>query len=90
LLPGDTRGDGNSFLTVALPTGLGEMRNALIVRASDSLIAIGGGWGTLSEIALAVRTGVPVFGLRTWDVVSGGIEVVESPEDAVRGAVSPR
>jgi uncharacterized protein (TIGR00725 family) len=90
LLPGDTRADGNVFLTVALPTGLGEMRNALIVRASESLIAIGGGWGTLSEIALAVRTGVPVFGLRTWDVVAAGLQVVESAEDAVRRALSAR
>jgi hypothetical protein len=90
LLPGDTRAEANDFLTVALPTGLGEIRNALIVRASDALIAIGGGWGTLSEIALAVRTGVPVFGLRTWDAVSGGIEVVASPEDAVGGALGSR
>jgi uncharacterized protein (TIGR00725 family) len=89
LLPGDTRADGNAFLTVALPTGLGEIRNALIVRASDAVIAVGGGWGTLSEIALAVRTGIPVFGLRTWDAVSGGIRVVQTPEEAVRGALGP-
>jgi uncharacterized protein (TIGR00725 family) len=90
LLPGDTRAEANDFLTIALPTGLGQIRNALIVRASDAVIAIGGGWGTLSEIALAVRTGVPVFGLRTWDTVSDGIRVVNSPEEAVRGALGPR
>jgi uncharacterized protein (TIGR00725 family) len=90
LLPGDIRAEANDFLTVALPTGLGEIRNALIVRASDSVIAIGGGWGTLSEIALAIRTGVPVFGLQTWDAVAGGIQVVASPEDAVAGALSQR
>ena len=64
LLPGMSRSDGNPFLTVSVPTGLGELRNGLIVRSSEALIAIGGGWGTLSEIALAARTGVPVIGLQ--------------------------
>ena len=48
---------------VALPTGLGEARNALVVRAADAVVAVGGGWGTLSEIALALKTGVPVVGV---------------------------
>jgi hypothetical protein len=66
LLPGDSRADAAPELTVALPTGLGEVRNALLVRAVDVLVCVGGSWGTLSELALAVRTGVPVIGLRTW------------------------
>lgn len=66
LLPGATRTGAAPELTVALPTGLGEIRNALLVRAVDVLVCIGGSWGTVSELALAVRTEVPVIALRTW------------------------
>ena len=58
-MPGDDRAEGNAFLDVALTTGLGEMRNGLLVRVCDALVCVGGSWGTLSEVALAVRTGVP-------------------------------
>lgn len=78
LLPGDVREDANGWVSHAIPTGLGEARNALIVRAADVLIAIGGGWGTLSEIALARKRGVPVIGVGTWDLgVEDGIETVD-------------
>ena len=63
LLPGLDRRDGNPYLSVAVPTGMGQGRNLLLVRSSDAMVAIGGGFGTLSEIALALRTGVPVVGL---------------------------
>jgi uncharacterized protein (TIGR00725 family) len=53
---------------VAVPTGLGEARNALVVRAADALIAIGGEFGTLSEIGFALKTGKPVIGLGTWEL----------------------
>lgn len=66
LLPGTERAAGNPYLTIALPTGLGELRNGLIVRAVDAVIAVGGSWGTLSEVALAVRTGKPVVALGGW------------------------
>ena len=66
LLPGGDAADATPGLTVALPTGLGEMRNALIVRAADGVIAVGGGWGTLTEIAFAMRTGKPVVLLHSW------------------------
>lgn len=66
LLPGADRTEANAYLTVAVPTGLGEVRNALIVRASDVLVCIGRSWGTLSELSLAIRTAVPVIGLGTW------------------------
>jgi hypothetical protein len=82
ILPGSDRSAGNEWLTVAIPTGLGELRNGLVVRAADAVIAVGGAYGTLSEVALALKTGVPVIGLRTWEIE--GIEVVESPEGAVR------
>ena len=71
----------NPHLTVAIATGMGEMRNALIVRAADVVVAVGGAYGTLSEIAFALRTGVPVVGIGTWaldDVVD-----VHDPESAV-------
>ncbi|MGH2692245.1 MAG: TIGR00725 family protein [Actinomycetota bacterium] len=92
LLPGDDRVGASEHLTLALPTGMGETRNALIVRAADAVIAIGGEWGTLSEIALAMRTGKPVVGLGTWELSQSGrsadgMLTAESPEDAVRLAL---
>lgn len=68
LLPGHDRADASDGHTVALPTGLGEMRNALLVRAADAVLAVGGAWGTLSEIALAARTGRPVLAVASWDL----------------------
>lgn len=92
LLPGADRSTTNPYLTVALPTALGEGRNFLLVRSSDALIAVGGGFGTLSEIALALRTGVPVIGLGTWGLSLSGAPVdafpeTESPERAAQLAV---
>jgi uncharacterized protein (TIGR00725 family) len=87
LLPGADRAEANPHVTVAVPTGLGEARNALVVRAADAVVAIGGGYGTLSEIALALRAGKPVIGLGTWDI--DGIEVASDPEAAVRAALDP-
>ncbi len=72
LLPGREHGAGNAYLTVELPTGQGEMRNALVVTVAEAVIAIGGSWGTLSEIALAMRTGTPVFQLAGWPVRDPG------------------
>ncbi len=72
ILPGPGRAGGNPFLTVAVPTGLGEVRNALVVRAADAVIAIGGGYGTLSEIAFALKAGTPVVGIATWELRAGG------------------
>ena len=88
LLPGDDRREANEFVDVAIPTGMGEARNALVVRAADVVIAIGGEFGTLSEIALALRTGKQVVGLSTWELAREGQAVdaivrVSSAEDAV-------
>ena len=84
LLPGSDRGEGNAHLTLSIPTGLGELRNALLVRSSDALVAVGGSWGTLSEVALACRTGVPVFALHGWDLpADGGPVAVADPAEAV-------
>jgi hypothetical protein len=92
ILPGNNRGDANPHVDIAIPTGMGEARNALVVRAADAVIAIGGGFGTLSEIGLALKVGKPVIGLRTWDVAResepiGEIIRAASAEEAVRLAL---
>ena|SRR5829696_8924686 len=88
LLPGTDRAAANEAVAVALPTGLGELRNGLIVRAADALVAIGGEWGTLSEIALALKAGKPVVGLASWELARPGIEVAADPADAVARALA--
>lgn len=102
LLPGTDRSSASPDLSVALPTGLGQGRNVLIVRAAQVVVAVGGSWGTLSEVALAVRMGTPVVGLRTWSVVDAdaaavslpregdgsGVELVTDAEQAVARAAS--
>jgi len=86
LLPGLDRDEGNKWLDVAVPTGLGEARNVLVVRAADVVVAVGGEFGTLSEIAFALKTGVPVVGLRSWGI--DGVRAVESAEEAAALALS--
>jgi uncharacterized protein (TIGR00725 family) len=66
LLPGADRAAANPWVTIAVPTGLGELRNGLVVRSADAVIAILGGWGTLSELALARKLGRPVVGVGAW------------------------
>ena len=85
LLPEAHRAGANQFLTVALPTGMGQGRNVLIVTAAQAVIAIGGGWGTLSEIAIAKRLGRPVVTLDSWPIT--GLESVATPAEAVRMAL---
>jgi uncharacterized protein (TIGR00725 family) len=88
ILPGLRRAEANRFVDISIPTGMGEMRNALIVRAADVVIAIAGEFGTLSEIALALKTGTPVVGLRTWELNRSEIVGAETPEDAVAQALA--
>ena len=92
ILPGLDREEANGWVRVALPTGLGEARNALVVRGADAVVAVGGGWGTLSEIALALKARLPVVGLDTWEpVLRGeapeGIVVATEPHEAVAEAL---
>jgi uncharacterized protein (TIGR00725 family) len=86
LLPGADRDHANPWVSIALPTGLGELRNGLIVRAADVAIAVGGAYGTLSEIALALVGKVPVIGINSWDVE--GVQAAGSPQEAVRRALA--
>ena len=85
ILPGVDRAAASPGHTVVLPTGMGEMRNALLVRSADAVLAIGGSWGTLSEVALAARTGVPVVAIGTDLPAFAGpeVKVAESAEGAV-------
>lgn len=82
ILPGPDRSAANPWVDLAVATGMGEARNALVVRAADAVVAVAGGYGTLSEIALALKTGRPVVGLGTWDIE--GVEVAGTPEEAAR------
>ena len=68
VLPGGDRRAANRWVTYTLPTGLGETRNALVARSADAVIAVGGEFGTLSEVALALWAGTPVVGLDTWEL----------------------
>ena len=85
ILPGTARSEANPFVDVAVATGLGELRNGLVVRAADALVAVGGEFGTLSEIALALKTGKPVVALGGWELARAG-----EPVDAVTRAASPQ
>lgn len=86
LLPGHDRDDANPHSTLTLPTGLGELRNGLLVRSSDAVVAVGSSWGTLSEVALASRTGVPVV-LLGWGELADHLPTAparaSTPQDAV-------
>lgn len=92
LLPGRDRADANPYVEFVIPTGLNVARNAVVALAADAMIAIGGAYGTLSEIAFALQYGRPVIGLGTWtfDDGSGRGDVVrvDAPLDAVEAAVA--
>ena len=92
ILPGSVRSAANPFIDTVIPTGLGVYRNAVLVNACDAVIAIHGAYGTLSEIAFALRLGIPVIGLNTWEVHRNGqadpaIHVVHSAQEAVELAI---
>lgn len=82
ILPGMKRDEANEYVSVAVPTGIGYVRNFLVVRASDYLIAIDGKYGTLSEIAFALNEGKQIAGLDTWDIP--GVVNAATPEAAVK------
>jgi uncharacterized protein (TIGR00725 family) len=93
ILPGADTADANPHVLVPIATALGEARNALIVRTADVVIAIGGEYGTLSEIALARKIGRVVIGLQTWDLGRDAagephIVAVATAEDAVAEALA--
>ncbi len=93
ILPGDSTSSANNFVQIPIATGLGEARNLLIVKTAQAIIAIGGEYGTLSEIAFALKNGTPVVGLNTWSFSKGGkedrsITIAEDAVDAVEKAIA--
>ncbi len=92
VLPGDERLAASRHLTVAVATGMGEARNAIVARTADVLVAVGGEYGTLSEIAFALKMGKPVVGLSTWDLareeLGDSIVRADTPVEAVTKALN--
>jgi uncharacterized protein (TIGR00725 family) len=93
ILPGDSRQTANPYVHIPIVTNLGEARNVIIVKSAGAVIAIGGGYGTLSEIGHALRNGTPVVGLNTWLLSRNGrpdnsIVQAQDPADAVKKALN--
>jgi uncharacterized protein (TIGR00725 family) len=93
ILPGADRREANRYVDIPVVTGLGEARNAVVVRSADAVVAVSGGYGTLSEIGLALKMGRPVVGLGTWELSQQGRPVVaivraDTPAQAVEAAIA--
>jgi uncharacterized protein (TIGR00725 family) len=87
ILPGGDRGEANPFIQVAVATHIRHARNSIIAHTADVLIAVDGEYGTLSEIALGLKLGKPVIGLKTeWKIP--GMVPVNSPNDAIEKAIA--
>lgn len=92
IMPGNTAGDANQYVDIAIPTGLGYARNAIVASAGGAIIAIDGAYGTLSEIGHGLGDGTPIVGLNTWEFTIDGkvdttIDKAESPLEAVEKAL---
>jgi uncharacterized protein (TIGR00725 family) len=74
ILPGTSRREANPYVDIPIVTGMGEARNVLVVQSAQAVIAIHGEYGTLSEIAHALKLGIPVVGLYTWQLAKDGRE----------------
>ncbi len=93
VLPTVSREDANPYVSHVVATGIGEARNLAVVASGEAVIAVGGEWGTLSEIAYARKLGRPVVAIRSWPLRNQagtdlGIVEVESPQEAVAVAIS--
>ncbi|MGD8697951.1 MAG: TIGR00725 family protein [Gemmatimonadales bacterium] len=86
ILPGADHRAANPGIRIAIPTGMGEARNAVVVAASDAVIAIAGAWGTLSEAAFCLKNGVPLITLRT-ELPPLPVPEADTPEEAVAWAI---
>jgi uncharacterized protein (TIGR00725 family) len=93
ILPGAQRRDANRYVDIPIVTGMGEARNVLVVQSAQAVIAVHGEYGTLSEIAHALKLGIPVVGLHTWDLAKEGekrqaIVRAQTPQEAVEKALA--
>lgn len=86
ILPSGRKSDANPYVDIAVVTAMGHARNVIIVQTAQAVIALPGGAGTLSEIALAMKVGTPIVALGNWDFIEG-IERAKTPEEAVKKAV---
>jgi uncharacterized protein (TIGR00725 family) len=87
ILPGQDRAQANPYVAIPIVTDLGQARNVLVVRSSDLLIAISGGYGTLSEISIALKIGKSVIGLATWPDIDE-VQYVGTAEEALNAAAA--
>ena len=92
IIPGNDRQTANPYVQIPIVTGLGEVRNVIVVKSVQAVIAIGGSYGTLSEISHALKNGIPVIGLNTWSLSRNGrkdksIIPAQSPAEAVDKAL---
>lgn len=92
ILPVYEKNSANKYVDIVIPTGLSHARNNIVVASADGVIGVGGSWGTLSELAIAVKMGKPVAVLESWSASSlyapeGGMIKVDTPEDAVSAAL---
>ena len=93
ILPGNAREEANPYIDIPIVTGMGEARNVIVVNTAQAVIAIGGKFGTLSEIAYALRNNIPVIGLTTWSLSRKGrpvkaIIAAQNPKEAVEKALA--
>jgi uncharacterized protein (TIGR00725 family) len=82
ILPGDKKSDANNYIDIAIPTGIGEARNVVIIKTADAVVALPGKFGTLSEMAFCMKMGKPIVSLSAWNI-SDKIERFEDPVEAV-------
>ncbi len=83
ILPGNKAEEANPYIQIPVVTDMGHARNVILVRSVDGVVAVAGGYGTLSEIALALKMWKPVVGLKTWPNIEG-VTYADSPEEAVK------
>jgi uncharacterized protein (TIGR00725 family) len=93
ILPGDNSRAANQYVQIPIATGIGYARNVAVVKSADAVIAVGGSYGTLTEIGHALQSGIPVIGLDTWTITRNGIEdnsivKVNTPVEAVEKAMN--
>ena len=93
ILPGDSRRPANRYVQIPIVTGIGYARNLAVVKSAQAVIAIGGNYGTLSEISHALQSGIPVIGLNTWSLSrnnrqDNSIILAQNPADAVSKALN--
>ncbi len=93
ILPGESRRGANPYVQIPIVTGMGYARNVVVVKSAQAVIAIGGSYGTLSEISHALQNSIPVIGLNTWSLSKNGqqdnsIILAQNPVEAVEQALS--